>query len=111
MFILLKRMLDKGIKLTMAEQITTLENIFTLKMENLLIQRIVLIANTQTGHMELGVRPPPTGKHEAAKLGTRPHLGVQEYGISHNSPRDMGTNNDGPPSTNNPRRKGNSSGS
>lgn len=47
-FVLLKRMQDEGIKPAMAEQITTLENIFTLIMEILLTQRMVSIANTQT---------------------------------------------------------------
>lgn len=41
MFTLLKRILNEGIKLLMTEQITTLGNIFTMKMETLLTQRMI----------------------------------------------------------------------
>lgn len=53
MIILLKRIVNEGIQMTMAEQITTLENILTVKMEIQLTQRMVTTANTQTAHMNL----------------------------------------------------------
>lgn len=52
MFILFKCMLEEGIKPAMVEQIMTLENKFTLKMETLLRHIMVSMTNTQTSHME-----------------------------------------------------------
>lgn len=52
MITLLQRQLDEEIKLDMTEQITTLENIFTRKMETLLTQRMISTINTVTAHMD-----------------------------------------------------------
>lgn len=51
MVTLLMWLLDERIKLSIEEQITTPHNIFTLKIETLLSQRMLSMANTQTAHM------------------------------------------------------------
>lgn len=51
MVTLLRRLLGEWIAQVMAHQITTLENIFTLKIETLLSQRTLALANTQMSHM------------------------------------------------------------
>lgn len=52
MIMLLKRQLDEGIRAAMAEQITTLEKTFTLKMETLLTQRLLTVVDSQTNHRD-----------------------------------------------------------
>lgn len=52
MVTLLKWLLNEGIKPTMEEKITTLENIFSLKMETALTQRMPSMVNTQTTDMD-----------------------------------------------------------
>lgn len=52
MIILLKLMLDEGIKPDITEQITILENIFSLKMETLLTQIILSKTNTQRADVD-----------------------------------------------------------
>lgn len=51
MVILLKHLLDKGIRPVMAEKITILERTFTLKMKTLLTQRMLAMVNSQTIHV------------------------------------------------------------
>lgn len=50
---LLEGLLSKGIKPAMAEQITTLEIIITLKIEIQLTQRMLSMTNTQIAQMDL----------------------------------------------------------
>lgn len=52
MFTLLKFILDEGIKPVMVEKMIILENIFALKMEILLAQRMMSMVNTQWSHMD-----------------------------------------------------------
>lgn len=52
MFMMLKRRLHEGIKPPMVEQISTMENIFLLKMETLLNKRILAMVKTKTNHMD-----------------------------------------------------------
>lgn len=52
LIILLKWLLDKNVKLAMVEQITTMENIFTLKMKTFLTQRVISGTNTITADLD-----------------------------------------------------------
>lgn len=46
MITLLKRLVDEGIRPAMAEQITTNEKTFTLKMKTVLTQRMLAVVNS-----------------------------------------------------------------
>lgn len=54
---LLKCLQDKGIRATMAEQITTLQKTFTMKMETLQTHRMLVVVNSQMNLMDRVYEP------------------------------------------------------